>query len=135
MTNEEAIKALTLYAPKDNNSISIILREAMKMGADALSNSDEDCISRQAVLALKTRVDTMTGWSGYMIDALDVEQLPSVQPKTEVLDKIRAEIEEYRDGMRWNSESLIKWEAINYVLKHIIDKYKAESEEQDADSN
>ena len=41
----------------------------------------EDCISRKEVLALKTLVDTMTGWSGYMIDALDVEQLPSIQPK------------------------------------------------------
>ena len=48
-----------------------------------------------------------------------------------ILDKIRAEIEEYRDGMRWNSESLIKWEAVNYVLEHIIDKYKAESEDKE----
>ena len=44
------------------------------------------------------------------------------------LNKIRAEIEEYRDGMLWSSESLIKWEAINYILEQIIDKYKAESE-------
>ena len=27
-----------MYAPKDNNAISITLREAMKMGADALDN-------------------------------------------------------------------------------------------------
>ena len=50
--------------------------------------------------------------------------------KNEILDKIRAEIEKYRDSMRWNSESLVKWEAINYVLEHIIDKYKTGSEPQ-----
>ena len=38
MTNKEASKALIMYAPKDNNAISITLREAMKMGADALDN-------------------------------------------------------------------------------------------------
>ena len=43
----------------------------------------------------------------------------------EVLDKIRAEIEEYRDTMPWESKSLVKWEAINYILEQIIDKYKA----------
>ncbi len=45
-----------------------------------------------------------------------------------ILDKIRADIEEYIDCMRWDdSESFIKLAAINYVLK-LIDKYKAESE-------
>lgn len=46
-----------------------------------------------------------------------------------ILDKIRAEIEEYRDTMPWESESLVKWEAINYILEQIIDKYKAGCEE------
>ena len=42
----------------------------------------------------------------------------------EILDQIRSEIEEYRDGMQWDSGLLNKWEAINYILEHIIDKYK-----------
>lgn len=54
-----------------------------------------------------------------------LELLEREQP---TLDKIRTEIEEYRDSMRWNSECLIKWEAINYVLEEIIDKYRMESE-------
>lgn len=60
-----------------------------------------------------------------------IENLQDIKQKAvlDALDKIRAEIEEYRDSMRWDSESLVKWEAINYVLEHIIDKYKGESEE------
>ena len=42
----------------------------------------------------------------------------------EVLDKIREEIEEYRDAMPWENKSVIKWEAINYILEQIIDKYR-----------
>ena len=52
-----------------------------------------------------------------------------------VLDKIRAEIEEYRDSLPWESNSIVKWDAINYILEQIIDKYMAESEGSNADSN
>ena len=36
MTNETAIKAMTKYMPKDNDSVSLVLREAMNMGIKAL---------------------------------------------------------------------------------------------------
>lgn len=78
MTNEEALKLMKWT--KGRTGITSEEAEAIGYAIEKLSNSDEDCISRQAVLALKTPVDTMTGWSGYMIDALDVEQLPSIQP-------------------------------------------------------
>jgi hypothetical protein len=48
--------------------------------------------------------------------------------KNDILSKIRAEIEKYRDSMPWESKSVIQWEAINYILEQIIDKYKTESE-------
>lgn len=42
-----------------------------------------------------------------------------------ILDKIRTEIEEYRNSLPWESDSisLVKWDAINYILEQIIDKY------------
>ena len=36
MTNEVAIKAMTKYMPKGNDSVSLVLREAMSMGIKAL---------------------------------------------------------------------------------------------------
>jgi len=36
MTREEAIKAMTKYMPKGNDSVSLMLREAMNMGIKAL---------------------------------------------------------------------------------------------------
>lgn len=44
--------------------------------------------------------------------------------KLKALNEIRTEIEEYRDSMPWKSETLTKWEAINYILENIIDKHK-----------
>lgn len=49
----------------------------------------------------------------------------------DMLDRIRAEIEEYRDAMPWENKSLVKWETINYILEQIIDKYKASLKEDD----
>lgn len=43
--------------------------------------------------------------------------------KNDILKKIRVKIEEYRDTLQWSSESLIKYEAINYILEQILDKY------------
>ena len=130
MTNEEAIKKIKSLCHDCDEFPHCVNTDpdcfkALEMAIKVLSAEPcEDCISRQAVLALKTRVDTMTGWSGYMIDALDAEQLPSVQPKTDVLDKIRAEIhataEMHEDGVYYLRE---EW------IDEIIDKYKAESEE------
>lgn len=40
------------------------------------------------------------------------------------LERIRAEIEEYRDSLPWESNSIVKWDAINYILEQIIDKYR-----------
>ena len=62
------------------------------------------------------------------IEALEQE------PKTGILDKIRAEIMDtgaYEQEVNGKTEFL---EGIHYCLG-IIDKYKAESEDKDADSN
>ena len=52
--------------------------------------------------------------------------------KTDTLDKIRAEIDEQYD--RVHPYNISCAEGLEMALE-IIDKYKAESEEQDADSN
>lgn len=43
-----------------------------------------------------------------------------------VIEQIRDEIEEYRDSLPWESNSIVKWNTINYILEQIIDKYKGE---------
>lgn len=40
-----------------------------------------------------------------------------------VLDKIRTEIEEYRDSLSWESKSIVEFGVINYILEQIIDKH------------
>lgn len=85
--------------------------------------------------ALEEIRDTFTDeYADEIIQALDYEPFinkPCVSSevcehdKQKVLDKLRAEIEEYIDCMRWNdSESFIKLATMNYVLE-LIDKYKS----------
>ena len=104
MTREEALQRIV-----DNNFAGEygfdlqILIDCMAAAREIILNSQfsvEDCISREAVLALKTPVDTMTGWSGYMIDALDVEQLPPVTPKPKTDEPMQVDLEGdgYADG-------------------------------------
>lgn len=50
MTREEAIKAMTKYMPKDNDSVSLVLREAMNMAIKALEQEPcDDVISRKSL--------------------------------------------------------------------------------------
>lgn len=49
----------------------------------------------------------------------------------EPLERIREEIEEYRDFLPWESNSIVKFDAINYILEQIIDKYWEPQTEQD----
>ena len=87
----------------------------------------EDCISRAEA---KRIVDYyIRFYDGQFRINESIDKLPSVQPKTDVLDKIRAEIEQkakpYEMGGRGNGKT------IRYGLcmaLEIIDKYKAESE-------
>lgn len=73
----------------------------------------------------------ITDYPNYRKMQDEIANLPKVTDNTgDTLDKIRDEIEEYRDSMQCNNESLVKWEAINYILENIIDKYKAKDEDK-----
>ena len=48
--------------------------------------------------------------------------------KVKVLDKIKKEIEQYRDSLPCDNTSTSKFYAINYILGQILDKYINESE-------
>ena len=103
----------------------------------------EDAISRQAVLdgiaiiaKAKAKSDAQKSLMGRVL--FFTEHLPPVtlQPKTETLDKIRAEIiensiEDYKYHGCGTDELIIE---TSEVLR-ILDKYRAESEVQDADSD
>jgi len=136
MTREEAmlkIGELGCYARA--NGWDDDYTEAVNIAIKALEQEPcEDAISRQAALdALRTCFDTDSIYdANNAIDYIDyeeavneIEALPSVEP---ILDKIRAEIEarlcdvvsDYTDGYIT---------AIQGVLI-ILDKYKAESEEE-----
>lgn len=98
----------------------------------------EDCISRQATVKRLCKVAEFMNekrnglGSPYVMAALFIQdnkdEFPSVtpKPKTDVLDKIRAEIELNRN--EWIKGKDAEWHTYDRCL-FIIDKYKAESEE------
>ena len=114
------------------------------------SNSDEDCISRaEAIDALgynisitsdegldeyRTVLKEMLG-KIYDTQKAQIEALPSIQPKskTDVLDKIRAEIEQKKSDILSDTLSDMDCGIITGLEWAIefIDKYKAESEEKE----
>lgn len=90
----------------------------------------EDCISRKEVLDLVEDMTDQFGVGHRVITEGVISMLPPVtsKPKTDVLDKIRAEIIDtgaYEQEVNGKTEFL---KGINYCLG-VIDKYKAESEE------
>lgn len=160
MTREEAIVHIKDVIC-ENNSIkpNIVVfeqeKEALYMAIKALGQEPcEDAISRQAVLEIFGCV--MSYWKEHAIDvepheiedaileqyeftAKELSELPPVtpKPKTDVLNKIRAEIEECKQyrGMTGNpvidkhNVGLDKYYdlGLEKAIK-IIDKYKEESE-------
>ena len=102
----------------------------------------EDAISRQAVM------DCFKKWQPYMATRLfefekELSEIPSVSPQqkmgrwinAEVLDNIRAEIMDFEEELfhRPNTD-YSDYAAVRHCVE-IIDKYKAESEDKDADSD
>ena len=86
----------------------------------------EDCISRKVVLDLVEDMTDQFGVEHRVITEGVISMLPPVtpKPKTNVLDKIRAEIEQ-----EYLAEGHLSdyWDAIDKCLQ-IVDKYKAEKE-------
>lgn len=100
---------------------------------------NDDLISRQAALVsiknlypdmpvvdiFSARRKWLEKYAPYFECENAIEQLPSVnpqEPKTDVLDKIRAEIDSHCSDNRDRNDGL-------YIAMKIIDKYRAESEE------
>ena len=86
----------------------------------------EDCISRKALIEYANNLK-----DGIGITANDIVRLPSIQPKpkTDVLDKIRTEIE-FIPTIEWKDDGTT-YILASYFKKQvleIIDKYKAEKE-------
>jgi hypothetical protein len=126
MTKQEAIKHLEFLkiAAEIQAKPERVETEALDMAIKALEQEPcEDAISRQAVL------DIIDGYYSCFEDAEEFEQkvreIPPVTSKTDILDKIRAEIEQKarpnEKGGRGNGKS------IRYglcIALDIIDKYK-----------
>ena len=141
MTREEAIKLLTQYIDYDAETPDYYeMEKACKVALKVLKQEPcKDCISRteaiealgydisiesdEGIDAYKTVIKEML-CKIYDVQKENIEKLPSIKPKTDVLDKIIAEIESHiidSNGLDFNSALCIAIE--------IIDKYKAESEE------
>ena len=136
MTNKEAIARIKdhMIIHEIKEPRAIYISEALKKAIKALEQQPcEDCISRkllsdnicEGISCNECSFNEIDGESGCLLQKR-LDELPSVQPKpkTDVLDKIRAEIhataEMHEDG--------------NYYLRdewidEIFDNYKAESEE------
>ena len=115
----------------DKDKLLLEVNKAICNNLKALKQQPcEDCISREALIEKATSWDRHFADSERCVSLTDIQNAPSVTPKAEqkaVLDKIRAEIEQITDtmGVSYNQ----------YVSKidvlQIIDKYKAESEEEE----
>jgi len=140
MTREEFDEIL-----EQTNAV-ICNREWYERAIKALEQEPcEDCISRKAI------IETLNNMDRYIADELTlcdsnnkfpqnevfivddvyekIEELPSVtpKPKTDVLDKIKAEIEEQvLESLSDGGDDWFAAEKVNECLE-IIDKYKAES--------
>ena len=147
MTNEEAIKRMKWT--KGRTGITSEEAEAIGYAIEKLSNSDEDCISRaEAQKHIYQRLwESALNNVGYECKAEDVfmdiadnrlrtwiSEIPSIQPKpkTDVLAKIRAEIEQVKSIMNEEIINHDRKDLINFVnglnqSLAIIDKYKAEN--------
>lgn len=148
MTREEAIEWFrsSAFYHKDH--------EPFNMAIKALEQEPcKDAISRQAVLdEIQSAYDSEpltdeTNGVDYinkeMIEDF-VESLPPVtpQPKTEILDKIRAEIMQLDydlDFIDYDYNDMAQTEEVHTICREevlqIIDKYKTEGEVEDANSN
>lgn len=142
MTREEAIAILrkgTMFKPTLENQD---YPEAFKMAIKALEQEPyEDCISRRAVNILvdelaraisdeRCRILRGRSTASIMQDILD---LPSVQLKEDILDKIRAEIETIKiSGMIDANTTYVRSpEQIKNIAIEIIDKYREQKAETD----
>lgn len=119
MTNEEALR-IAYSKRKDSAGEE---RDFLNTIIQALEQQPcEDCISREDVMKCFKK------WQPYMATRLwdyeqELKELSSVIPKTDVLDKIRAEIIQI-PTISSNANDIYKADVLA-----IIDKYKAESEE------
>jgi hypothetical protein len=137
MTREEAIAELNTFkigakSELGENALDMAIKalEQEPCGKD-INVSATDAISREAV-------EDAIIWNDEKREMLDeIQKLPSVQAKqkTEVLDKIRAEIEKtisrYTISRERGAMGQVEWS--DRLIKEsevleIIDKYKAESE-------
>ena len=152
MTREEASKTLTQYIDYDAETPDYYeMEKACKVALKALKQAPcEDCISRDAVQnyveshiqEINTGYGDLNNHTNRILRMIvdGIGNLPSIQPqpKTDVLDKIRAEIEtkygqcdicEYFEDYDYEENDISEYRATGNIadILQIIDKYKAES--------
>ena len=142
MTNEEILQTFSDINHAYNNSTKY---DTLKRMLDELTEPCGDCISRKALLEeIENGIKAGNYEEGYeeyphindMDDIIEcIKYADSVQPKpkTDVLDKIRAEIESIERYGTVNGHDI--WlrtpEEIKKEVLKILDKCKAESEDKE----
>ena len=137
MTREDAIErlnAIKQFIGYDKDSeIVKATQKSIDMAIKALEQKPcEDAISREDLEECKELMTDINGDTVYAVRMSDIRQLSSVnlkEPKTDVLDKIRAEIEKPLHDERCfdTADAKAQYIALNWCIE-IIDKYRAESE-------
>lgn len=133
MTREEAIDIIKCLAWHTRPN-----EEDIEQAIKALEQEPcENAISRQAVLNKILKFSVTDGRSVSVTGLrTEINDMPSVTPQEPILDKIRAEIKALSpeptayDVVDGNPIKDAVWETLADVLQ-IIDKHKAESEEED----
>ena len=136
MTREDAINMLHGMKADNLNLDDLYTRdkyEALNMAIKALELEPcEDCISRQAVdrLAMRYLREPTDKHVAFYEEFIELPPVPP-KPKTDVLEKIRAEIEQYEADCRLQGGTDECKKCNSNVfgsIYRIIDKYTAEKE-------
>ena len=144
MTNEEILQTFSDINHAYNNSTKY---DTLKRMLDELTEPCGDCISRKALLEeIEKGIKAGNYQEGYeeyphvndMDDIIEcIKYADSVQPKpkTDVLDKIRAEIIKYEGDCRLSVDEYPSCKQctdnVFETIYGIIDKYKAESDDKE----
>lgn len=125
MTREKAIEILKEIIDEGwliSDFEKCVAIDACDMAIKALEQEPcEDCVSRQAVMEYIKNCTIDLGYENGTNMVLDViSNMPSIQPKTDVLDKIRAELNSLHNGCGLFNDG------VDATLK-IIDKYRTEN--------
>lgn len=127
---EENKKVIEEMIKRAADKSPVTYQEMMTFQTDAIVNMLADISKSFAILADRAEKEqTLDNIEEVYLNLMRTQA--KYEDKIKVLDKIKEEIEQYRDSLPCDNTSISKFYAINYILGQIFDKYINESETEE----